>query len=97
MIRHCVMFTWKPEITQQHKDDFAAALKELSMSLPGIVAYRCGPDAGINEGNHDFAVVADFRGRDDYLRYRDDAFHKSIVAKYVTNKIDARAAVQLEI
>ena len=51
------------------------------MGCPAAIAeirdYRFGPDAGINEGNFDFVVVADFESDDDYVVYRDHPVHRA--------------------
>lgn len=97
MIRHCVLFTFKPGTSDEHIAGLEAGLARLGMSLPGIVAYRFGRDAGINQGNHQFAVVADFRTRDDYIRYRDDAGHQQLIAEFIAPAVESRAAVQFEV
>ena len=51
-----------------------------------------GPDAGINEGNYDFAVVADFDDADGYLGYRDHPAHRAVVDKHITPIVATRAA-----
>ncbi len=63
MIRHVVLFTWTEGMTDAMEQQFAAELTALASSLPGLRAYHAGADAGINAGNFDFAVVADFDDR----------------------------------
>ena len=54
-------------------------------------------DAGMNPGNYQFAVVADFDNVEDYLVYRDHPVHRDIIGKYVTPIMADRAAVQYEL
>lgn len=96
MIRHVVVFRWKPDITDETIDAVRAALTELPARVPGIVSYEFGADAGINEGNFDFAVVAEFDDRDDYVVYRDHPAHRALIADLVAPHVAERAAVQLE-
>lgn len=52
---------------------------------------------GINEGNHDFVVVADFADRDGYLVYRDHPVHRTVSKESITPIVADRAAVQYEL
>jgi Stress responsive A/B Barrel Domain len=97
MIRHVVVFTWTDGMTPELEDSFAAELRALAPTLPGLRAYHCGPDAGLNEGNFDFAVVADFDDAESYLAYRDDPAHQAIIARYSRPNTKSRAAVQYEL
>jgi hypothetical protein len=97
MIRHVVLFTWTEGMTEALERQFAAELTALSATLPGLRAYRAGPDVGINEGNFDFAVVADFDDVDSYIGYRDDARHLDIIQRFSRPNAKSRAAVQYEI
>jgi hypothetical protein len=40
-------------------DEVAAALREPPGLIPEIRSFKCGPDAGVNAGNWDFAVTCD--------------------------------------
>ncbi|NUW32280.1 Dabb family protein [Nonomuraea sp. SMC257] len=97
MIRHVALFTWTDDATDEQKAAVATALGTLPAAIPQIRAYTFGPDAGINQGNHDFAVVADFDDLDDYLVYRDDAGHQAVIAEYIKPILASRAAVQLSL
>jgi stress responsive alpha/beta barrel protein len=97
MIRHVVLFTWTEGMTEAMEQQFASELTALASTLPGLRAFDAGPDAGVNEGNFDFAVVADFDDVDSYLSYRDNAEHKDIIARFSRPNTKSRAAVQYEV
>jgi hypothetical protein len=96
MIRHTVMFTWKPEATEEEKQRVATEVAKLPSIVPSVRAFVSGPDAGLNQGNFDFAVTADFDDEDGYVAYRDDLGHREVVQRYITPILDRRAAVQFE-
>jgi Stress responsive A/B Barrel Domain len=96
MIRHTVMFTWKPEATEEEKQRVATEVAKLPSIVPSVRAFVSGPDAGLNQGNFDFAVTADFDDEDGYVAYRDDPGHREVVQRYITPILDRRAAVQFE-
>ncbi|GGS96476.1 hypothetical protein GCM10010156_63310 [Planobispora rosea] len=97
MFRHVVLFTWAEDATDEQKAAVAAGLGRLPDAIPEIRAYALGSDAGVNPGNHEFALVADFDSVDDYLVYRDHPVHQAVIAEHVKPILAARAAVQFTV
>lgn len=95
--RHVVVFRWNESATEERKRTVADRLNTLPDAIPEIKAYRVGDDAGLNDGNFDFAVVADFADRDAYLVYRDHPVHRAIINEHITPILAERAAVQYEL
>jgi hypothetical protein len=96
MIRHVVLFRWKPEATGEQRERVATELSTLPPIVPSIRGFRLGPDAGISEGNADFAVTADFDDEAGFLAYRNDPTHRAIIAEHITPITAERTAVQFE-
>ncbi|GHE37686.1 stress protein [Streptosporangium violaceochromogenes] len=94
MFRHVVLFTWAEEATDEQRDAVATELRALPGIIPEIRAYAVGPDAKVNPGNHEFAVVADFDGVEDYLTYRDHPAHQAVITRFIKPILASRAAVQ---
>ena len=94
--RHVVMFRWNDTVDDDQLAAITAALATLPGLIPEIAEYRFGADAGLNEGNFDFTVVADFASVDDYLVYRDHPDHKRVVAELIVPTIAERSAVQFD-
>ncbi|WP_371782407.1 Dabb family protein [Streptosporangium subroseum] len=94
MFRHVVLFTWTEEATDEQKARVAAELAKLPGAIPEIRAYALGPDAGVNPGNQEFAIVADFDDVDDYLVYRDHPVHQAAIAEHIKPIAASRAAAQ---
>jgi antibiotic biosynthesis monooxygenase (ABM) superfamily enzyme len=97
MIRHVVLFTWTQDMTEEKEKQATAELTALAQTLPGLRAYHAGPDAGIVEGNFDYAVVADFDDADSYLAYRNNPEHQDIIRRLTAPNMATRASVQYEI
>jgi Stress responsive A/B Barrel Domain len=97
MIRHVVLFTWDDEMTEEMERQLATELTALGPKLAGLRSYHAGPDAGIIEGNYDFAVVADFDDAESYLAYRTNAEHQEIIGRLSGPHAKDRATVQYEI
>jgi hypothetical protein len=92
--RHVVLFQWREDATAEQKKTLEDRLNELPGVIPELRAYQIGGDAGVNDGNFDFAVVADFADRDAYLVYRDHPTHRKIIDECVTPIVAERRAVQ---
>ncbi|HUN38280.1 MAG TPA: Dabb family protein [Trebonia sp.] len=97
MIRHVVLVKWKPEATAEQKQFVATELAALPTLVTSIIGFALGPDAGINEGNADFAITADFEDEAGYLEYRDHPDHREIVTKHFGPLVANRTAIQFRL
>ncbi|GAA5068652.1 hypothetical protein HNP84_008418 [Thermocatellispora tengchongensis] len=97
MFRHVVLFRWTEDATDEDKERVARELRALPETISEIRAYHVGHDAGVNQGNYEFAVVADFDDTAGYLVYRDHPAHRAVIDKYINPYVAARAAVQYEL
>ncbi len=96
MSRHVSLFTFTPETTQEQQE-LARQLRTLPGAIQQIKDYHVGPDAGLNPGNYQFGIVADFATVEDYLVYRDHPVHQELIQTYVRPIVANRAAVQYEL
>jgi hypothetical protein len=97
MIRHVACFAWAAEATAAQRQQVAAELRALPALMHGLRAYHFGADAGLAEGNYDFAVVADFDDPGSYLAYRDHPAHRAIIEEVIRPITRHRASVQYEL
>jgi hypothetical protein len=96
VIRHVVLFAWIPGATDQQKRQAAEELRALPPLMTGLRSFNVGPDAGIIEGNFDFALVADFEDAESYLAYRNHPAHRAVVEQVISPIAKERVAVQYE-
>ncbi|MCW2910330.1 MAG: Stress responsive alpha-beta barrel domain protein [Actinomycetia bacterium] len=97
MFRHVSLLMFTPQTTQEQQQELGRQLRTLPGAIGEIRDYHVGPDAGLNPGNYQFAIVADFASVDDYLVYRDHPVHRELIEKYVQPIVASRAAVQYEL
>jgi|SRR5687768_15503866 hypothetical protein len=97
MIRHAVMFRFKLGTPPAAIAAIAEGLGGLPHAIPEIAEYRFGHDIGVNDGNFDYAVVADFADTADYLVYRDHPLHRALIAERIAPHVETRAAVQFDV
>jgi hypothetical protein len=95
-VRHVVLLRFHPDATDQQLTHLRSGLDE----LPGIVgttrAYHHGPDLSLADGNHQYAIVADFADLAGYEAYRDHAWHQQLIAERLRPILANRTAVQYE-
>ena len=96
MFRHVVNFRWNAQSSPEHVAALKEALSGLPPILPDLRRYAYGTDAGINEGNYDFAVVAEFDNAAGYLAYRDNDEHHRIIQTFIDPYLDSRTVVQFD-
>ena len=97
MFRHVVLFRWKPGTGAAELAALERALAELPAQVPEIESYRYGRDAGLTEGNFDFAIVAEFADEAAWRRYVDHPAHRKLVAERVRPIAQERAAAQVRV
>lgn len=90
------MFTWAEGTTEAQQREVETRLAALPAEIPELVAYCFGRDAGLGEGNHDFAVVADFETREGFIAYTEHPSHRAVLEEVIRPILAHRAAVQFE-
>lgn len=88
------MFRWIEGVSPEHVRRVSDSLDSLPAAIPEISRYQHGPDAGINQGNADYVVVADFTSVENYLTYRDHPVHRQLITDVLAPLIASRSAVQ---
>jgi Stress responsive A/B Barrel Domain len=94
MLRHVALFHWKPEATAEDVSKVEAALRELPGKIPCIQAYRFGRDLGVQDGNADFALVADFSDQEGLKTYADHPDHQAVLTTLIRPIMAKREAIQ---
>ncbi len=92
--RHVATFAFVEGATEEQIAAVASGLGALRDQIPEIGEYHFGPDLGLNDGNQQFAVVADFEDVDGYLAYRDHPAHQAVLAERIRPILASRSAVQ---
>jgi hypothetical protein len=89
-----VLFRWKAEATAEDVSKVEAALHQLPAKIPCILAYRFGRDLGVQDGNADFALVADFSDEEGLRTYADHRDHQAVLANTIRPILAQREAIQ---
>ncbi len=94
MLRHVVLFRWKPQATAEDVSKVEAALHQLPGKIPCIQAYRFGRDLGVQDGNADFALVADFADEEGLRTYANHPDHQAVLTSTIRPILAQREAIQ---
>jgi hypothetical protein len=94
MVRHVALFRWKPETTPEDVSRIEAALRKLPEKIPCIQSYRFGRDLGVQDGNADFALVADFADEAGLHTYGTHPDHLAVIAELIRPITERRDAIQ---
>lgn len=78
MIRHVVMFRWKPSFTEEIRAQWIQGLEQLEGQVPGLRKLSHGPDLLHTERSWDHVIVADFDSVDDIEVYNTHPAHEAI-------------------
>jgi hypothetical protein len=94
VLRHVALFRWKPETTAADVSKVEAALHQLPGKIPCILAYRFGRDVGVQDGNADFALVADFPDQEGLATYANHPDHQAVLQNLIRPILAQREAIQ---
>jgi hypothetical protein len=96
VLTHVALFSWRPGVTEEQVQALRDGLAALPGVIPEIQAYRFGTDAGLIEGNMDFAVVAEFADSDGYRAYAAHPAHRDLFDRLLRPILDGRAVAQVQ-
>jgi hypothetical protein len=94
VVRHVALFRWKPETSAEAGSKGEAALHRLPATIPCIKSYRFGRDLGVQDGNADFALVADFTDQDGLTTYANHPDHQAVIQDLIRPILAQREAIQ---
>ena len=97
MVRHVVLFRWKPGTGAAELRALEQALGGMPRLCPTIRRYRFGRGLGLQEGGYDFGIVADFDDAAGWRAYWADDAHQRLIAEHIRPIVQERAAVQFEL
>ncbi len=81
MIRHIVIFKFKPETTQSNREAFLEMLRALPSKIPEIVDFEAGFDVVRSPRAFDLALVASYADLGALDRYAKHDHHLPVIAR----------------
>jgi stress responsive alpha/beta barrel protein len=78
MIRHAVLFRFKPDFPPADRQAWIDGLNRMDGNIPGLLRLTHGPDVMGSERSFDYAIVADFAAVDDVAVYNTHPLHEPL-------------------
>lgn len=78
MIRHTVLFKFKPEFRADDKRKWIEGLDRMKGHIPGMQALTHGSDIADQDRSFDYAIVADFDSMADINTYNTHPLHEPL-------------------
>ncbi|CAN5150052.1 hypothetical protein BH18ACT4_BH18ACT4_05150 [soil metagenome] len=95
-LRHVVVVAFRSDADDGQRRAVFDGLGRLPALIPEIRAYSFGPDAALQGGNLDFAIVADFDDAAGFLAYVEHGEHRAFRDGVFLPAVEQRFAVQFE-
>ena len=80
MIRHTVLFQFKPDFPPADRQAWIDGLNNMAGKIPGMLSLSHGPDVLSTERSFDYAIVADFESVEDIAVYNTHPLHEPLKA-----------------
>lgn len=96
MLTHIWSMSFTEETTAEQREAFMTAMAELPTRIDGVASFRSGSDLGLNPGNYDVAIVAEFADADAWRSYIEAPAHVAFVEDHVTPLCASWGAIQLD-
>jgi Stress responsive A/B Barrel Domain len=89
MITHIVCWKYKPETTQDQRENHIMMLRKLQLAIPEIITFNVGFDILRLDRSFDLGLVATYRNRADLDAYTVHPDHQEVAAygKTVAEKV----------
>lgn len=95
MIRNVVMGRLRPGVPRRQVEQALAAL--VALEPEGCLAMVVGVDAGLRDGNWDYAITADFVDEQAYRRYDLDVEHGRLRTELFAPMSEQIVRIQVEV
>ena len=80
LIRHTVLFKFKPGFPSADKQAWIDGLNNMTGKIPGMLSLSHGADVLNTERSFDYAIVADFETVEDIAVYNTHPLHEPLKA-----------------
>ena len=97
MIRHVVLFKFRPDMTNDQKHAFSTALSDFYANYSKPLNVCHGPDLELSNGNYEYAISLDFDNSEQFISYSNDPAHLDLIKDHIQGAIIARSAIQFTI
>ncbi|MBB1511742.1 Dabb family protein [Tessaracoccus sp. MC1627] len=95
MITHVWNMQFTTEATTEQREALVDAMTELPAKIEGVASFRSGADLGLNPGNAEVGIIAEFADEQAWRNYFAAPAHVAFVDDHVTALCATWSAFQL--
>jgi hypothetical protein len=96
MITHVWSMSFTEDTTDEQRTAFVDAMTALPSQIDGVESFRSGVDLGLNPGNSEVVIVAEFSDADAWRAYLAAPAHVAFVEDHVTPLCASWNAIQFD-
>ena len=96
MLTHVWSMTFTEDATPEQRTAFIVAMEKLPSQIAGVESFRSGVDLGLNPGNSDVVIVADFADEAAWRAYLEAPAHSAFIESHVTPLCASWGAIQFD-
>jgi len=97
MIRHVVLFRFRPGLEPERQREFHAATAAFVKQIPAISAAQFGPNLRLQQEGFDYALLLDFVDATAFARYKAHPAHARFIEDHIRGRVDETVRVQLAV
>ena len=95
MIRHMVLFTFKPAVGEEPRRELLALLADLPRQFPTMQGFQLGANVSKRDGRYSHGMTMSFNSLDDLEDYLNSDRHESFVRDKFAPIIEERSIVSM--
>ena len=96
MLTHIWSMSFTDTASARQRSAFVTAMAELPTKIDGVESFRAGTDLGLNPGNSEVAIVAEFADASAWRAYIEAPAHVAFVEEHVTPLCASWGAIQFD-
>lgn len=95
MITHVWSMTFNDQATAEQRAEFGTAMAKLPSQIDGVASFKSGVDLGLNPGNSEVVIIAEFTDEQAWRSYIEAPAHVAFVEQHVSPLCATWNAIQI--
>lgn len=95
MITHVWSMTFNEQATAEQRAEFGTAMAKLPGQIDGVASFTSGGDLGLNPGNSEVVIIAEFADEQSWRSYIEAPAHVAFVEQHVAPLCATWNAIQI--
>lgn len=93
MIRHVLLFSFRPEVNERRREELLEGLRALPRLFPEMRGFELGRNESRRDATFDYGMTLTFDSSEALYRYLDSERHEDFVSQRFRPVISSRAIV----